>query len=266
MTAEICVALLTPFASTGDVALDALELHVESLIAQGVTSVMPCGTTGEGILLDSAEVAHVITSVIRIARGRARILAHVGRASTRETVALAQHALASGASAVSAVVPYYYKYSGEQIRDHYLAMLGAVRGAVYAYTIPDRAHNTLQASVVRELAAAGLRGVKDSSKSLEAHREYLACGVEVLMGSDALVLEALRLGAAGAVSAIANIAPRLLLELAERFESAEGDALQGRIVDIRDRTRESTSAIAAMKRELAIRLPGYPTRMRAPLS
>ena len=198
--------------------------------------------------------------------GRARIIAHVGRPSTRETVALAQRSVQFGVAAVSAVVPYYYKYSDAQLRDHYLALLGAVRAPVYAYTIPDRTGNSLSASVVRELAVAGLTGVKDSSKSLALHREYLACGVDVLMGSDALVLEALRLGAVGAVSAIANIEPRLLLELAGNFARDEASATQERIVAIRDRTRISTSAIAAMKRELADRLPGYPTHMRAPLS
>lgn len=263
--AEICVALLTPFTRSGDVALDALEMHAEFLIAQGVTSLMPCGTTGEGMLLDPKEVADVIAHVSRIARGRARILAHAGRPSTRETVALAQRAEQSGADAVSAVVPYYYKYSDAQLRDHYRALLEAVRIPVYAYTIPERTGNALPASVVRELAAVGLTGVKDSTKSIEQHREYLACGVEVLMGSDALALEAFRLGATGAVSAIANIEPRLLLELAENFACEEANAVQGKIIALRERTRTSTSSIAAMKRELADRLPGYPTHMRAPL-
>ena len=266
MAAEICVALLTPFTTSGDVALDALAMHTEFLIDQGVTSLMPCGTTGEGILLEPAEVAAVTAHVTRVARGRARILAHVGRASTRETVALARRAVEIGAAAVSAVVPYYYKVADAELRDHYLAILGAVGVPVYAYTIPDRAGNSLSANVVRELAATGLTGVKDSSKSIALHREYLACGVDVLMGSDALVLEAFRLGAAGAVSAIANIEPRLLLELAATFSDDAAAGLQGQIVAIRDRTRAATSAIAAMKHELADRLPGYPTHMRSPLS
>ena len=86
------------------------------------------------------------------------------------------------------------------------------------------------------------------------------------MGSDALVLESLRLGATGAVSAIANIEPALLLELARCFALEQARPLQAQIVAIRERTRASPSAIAAMKGELAARLPGYPVHMRAPLS
>src|ERR1700736_5289407 len=123
--AEVVVALLTPFTSTGDVAFDALELHTEFLISEGVTCLMPCGTTGEGTLLDLTEAAAVIARVTRVVGNRARIIAHVGRASTRQTITLAQHAIAAGASAVSAVVPYYYAYADTQIRDHYLALLHA---------------------------------------------------------------------------------------------------------------------------------------------
>ena len=74
------------------------------------------------------------------------------------------------------------------------------------------------------------------------------------------------LGAAGAVSAIANIEPRLLLDLAESFGQPSGNDLQARLVAVRDRTKRGNSAIAAIKRELAGHLPGYPTHMRAPLA
>lgn len=266
--AEICVALLTPFTESGDVAFDALGRHVDFLIAEGVQTLMPCGTTGESVLLDPDEVTAIIAHVTRVAGDRARVVAHIGRASTRATVALAKAAVALGVGAVSAVVPYYFKYSDRQVLEHYLALRRAVTGPVYAYTIPDRTGNALSPAVIRQLADAGFTGVKDSSKSLDLHREYLACGLDVLMGSDALVLDALRLGAAGAVSAIANVEPRWLLELAHDVASDPESAVgaQARIDALRERTRESTSAIAALKRELATRLPGYPSHVRMPLS
>jgi dihydrodipicolinate synthase/N-acetylneuraminate lyase len=264
--AEVCVALLTPFTSSGEVAFDALEAHVDFLVGAGITSLMPSGTTGEGMLLDPVEIGRVVACVTRIAGRRARVIAHVGRASTRETIALAHAALTEGAAAVSAVVPYYYAYGDAEVRRHYLALLEAVSAPVYAYTIPERAGNALAPAVVRDLAAAGLAGVKDSTKSLALHREYLACGIDVLMGSDALVLEALRLGAAGAVSAIANVEPRLLLDIAATVDDEAAAAAQARVVAIRERTRESTSPIVALKRALSARVPGYPPHVRLPLS
>ena len=263
---EICVALLTPFTAAGDVALDAVAMHTEFLLAHGITALMPAGTTGEGVLLDPAEVVDLVATVTRVAKGRARVLAHIGRASTRDTVALAARVVEGGVAAVSAVEPYYYRYSDVEIEAHYRSLLRSVTVPVYAYTIPERTGNTLSNAVVRTLAAEGLRGVKDSTKSIERHREYLRTGVEVLMGSDALVREAFGLGAAGAISAIANIEPRLLLDLAASFASPAGADDQARLTTVRERTKRGGSAIAAMKAELAGHLPGYPTRMRAPLA
>lgn len=265
MAAEVCVALLTPFTSSGDIAFDALEAHIDFLLGTGITSLMPCGTTGEGMLLDPGEIGQIIACATRIAGRRARVIAHVGRASTRETVALAHSALAEGAAAVSAIVPYFYAYSDAQVRRHYLALLDAVTAPVYAYTIPARTGNALAPAVVQDLAAAGLAGLKDSTKSMTLHREYLACGVDVLMGSDALVLDAVRLGAAGAVSAIANVAPELLLEIATAVDEDAANAAQARVVAIRGRTNASAHPMVSLKRDLAARVPGYPPHVRLPL-
>ncbi|MEP6691947.1 MAG: dihydrodipicolinate synthase family protein [Gemmatimonadaceae bacterium] len=266
---EVVVALLTPFDASNNVALGALESHAEYLLERGITALMPCGTTGEGVLLDDDEVTRIVGHLVRIAHGRARVLAHAGRASTRATIGLARAVLDAGADAISAVTPYYFKYGDAQLREHYLALLRAVSAPLYAYTIPERTGNTLSADVVRQLGEAGLAGVKDSTKSIEAHREYLACGIDVLMGSDALVLDAFRLGAAGAVSAVANVDPRSLLEIAASValdQSPPAAEAQARLNALRDRTRRATSTIAGLKRELAARLPGYPVHTRAPLA
>ena len=123
---------------------------------------------------------------------------------------------AVGATAISAVVPYYYAYDDAAIVGHYSALLEACSGAdVYAYTIPARTVNELSPSAVRTLGAAGLRGVKDSTKSFERLLEYLDCGVDVLIGTDAFVRDGLAAGAAGCVSVIAIVRPDLFCALRE---------------------------------------------------
>lgn len=211
---EVVVALLTPYRPDGSPDLAALGRHVELLVEAGVDALMPCGTTGEGPLLDQEETMRLVDATVRYTDGRVRVLAHVGRPSTAETVRLARWALADGVSAVSAVVPYYYAYSEEQLLGHFRALIEAAAGKpAYAYTIPARAGNDLSADAVRALVADGLAGVKDSTKSWERHVEFLACGCDVLIGTDALVYEAFRAGAAGCVSALANVRPDLLCAL-----------------------------------------------------
>ena len=266
--AVVVVALLTQFAPDGRIDVAALERHVASLVAAGVGGVMPAGTTGEGPLLEEDEVATAVAAAVRGARGGASVLAHVGRASTAATVRLARRALEAGADGVSAVVPYYYALEDAQVVAHYRALLAAAGPApVFGYTIPARAGNELSSGAVRELAADGLAGVKDSTKSLERHREYLAVGTRVLMGSDGLVLPALELGAAGCVSAVANVRPDLLLALARACAAGsrdEAEALQRELSELRAELARDRPLVG-LKRAVAGCIPGYSPNLRPPL-
>ena len=254
--AQVVVALTTPFREDGSVDRDALGRHAGWLVDQGVDALMPCGTTGEGPLLEPDEVDEVVLGCVDAADGRAAVLAHIGRPATAATVELARRALAAGAQGVSAVVPYYYALSDAEVVEHYRRLLAAANGsAVYAYTIPARTGNELSVEAVRTLGADGLRGVKDSTKSWERHLEYLETGVDVLTGTDAFVVESLRAGSAGCVSALANVWPDLL------GRARDGEDVQGEISALRERT-----PFPRLKDAIAGVVPGYPTSYRAPLA
>lgn len=252
---SVIVALLTPFDGEGRPDLGALAAHIDFLAGAGVDAVMPCGTTGEGPLLSEAELDAVIESSVRAADGRMRVLAHVGRPSTAATIRAGRSALAAGAQAISAVVPYYYAYGDDAIVRHYTALLEACPGAdVYAYTIPSRTGNELSVEALHTLAGAGLRGVKDSTKSLDRLLAYLRCGVEVLVGTDAFVRDAFAAGAAGCVSALANVRPDLFCALRDGVDVHE------QIVALRDELR-----FERLKGAVAELIGGYPDGYRPPL-
>ena len=257
---SVIVALLTPFDDNGDLDEAALGAHVDYLVAAGVDALMPCGTTGEAALLSDAELADTVRATCAAAAGRVPVLAHVGRPGTGPTLALARQAVEHGAEAVSAVVPYYYPADGDQIRAHYAALVEGLEDTpVYGYTIPERTHNELDPGLVGALIADGLAGLKDSTKSIERHREYAAAardaggGFELFMGSTSLVLEAVRTGAAGAVLAVANAWPELCVELARAEREGRKDDAE-RLQD------ELTAAEAELHEEGAI--PGLKRRTR----
>src|SRR5439155_1594131 len=153
-------------------------------------------------------------------------------------------------------VPYYYSYDDAQIVRHFRALIDTVDCPVYAYAIPARAGNELTAAATRELGTHGLRGVKDSTKSRERMHEYLACGVEVLTGTDAFVHEAFAAGAAGCLSALANARPDLLCALRD----GGGEDVQADLLEVRART-----PFPRLKQVVAERLPSYPVAYRLPL-
>jgi 4-hydroxy-tetrahydrodipicolinate synthase len=117
--------------------------------------------------------------------------------------------------------------------------------------------------------------LKDSTTSFDRHLEYLAAAkghdLRVLMGSDGMVLEALRAGAAGSVSALANLRPDLLSRLNRAFvegREEEAERTQEEISALRG-SFSSGPALAALKRAVSKALAGqgvrYPSTLRAPL-
>jgi 4-hydroxy-tetrahydrodipicolinate synthase len=278
---SIVVALLTPFTYHGEIDRGALRDHVEVLIEEGVDALMPCGTTGEGPLLEDEEVSTVVDTVIAASSGRVPVLAHVGRPATGATVNLARAAGEGGASAVSAVTPYYYPLTDDQLGRHYRAVMGAVPGLpVFAYAIPDRTGNDVSVELARSLAADGLAGIKDSTRSFPRHLEYLAVAQDqasgsrrfsVFMGSDSMVLEAMRHGSAGSVSAMANVAPHLLMKIRRgcvEGSEEEAKAAQDELTNLLERMSQGP-ALGNLKdatsRYLSDRGIAYPSSLRPPL-
>ena len=274
----VVVALLTPYDDGGEPDAGALRAHVDLLVEAGVDALMPGGTTGEGAVLADDEVAGVVRATVAAADGRVPVLAHIGRPGTAATLALARRALADGAAAVSAVVPYYYTASDEQIRGHYGALIDAVDAPVYAYTIPSHTHRELEPDLLERLIGDGLAGLKDSTKSPERHREYLAA-VEaasapfaLFTGTSSLVLEAVRGGSAGAVLALANLHPEECAALVRAIRDGrddEAERLQAQISSY-DAALKAAGTIPALKEGVAGRLAergqAYGTAVRGPLA
>jgi 4-hydroxy-tetrahydrodipicolinate synthase/2-dehydro-3-deoxy-phosphogluconate/2-dehydro-3-deoxy-6-phosphogalactonate aldolase len=254
--AEVYAALLTPLAADGGVEVAALRTHCRWLVERGVDGVLVAGTTGEGPLLGDDEVVGAVSAVA----GETRVIAHVGRPSTAATVALARRALEAGADEVSVVVPYYYELGDDQVLRHFSAVAKAV-SPVLAYVIPVRTVNDVSGALLDRLAEAGVAGVKDSTKSLERHEEYLGVarrhpGFRVYMGSDGLAVDALERGATGLISAVANVRPDLVVALRDGARAVEGELLA---------LRAEAGGVAGLKRLVAERIEAYPVGVRAPL-
>lgn len=273
-TPSVLPALLTPFDEDGHIDETALHEHIEFLIEGGVDGIMPCGTTGETALLEPDEVIAVVEAVVRAAAGRTKVVAHVGRPSTPASARLLERAVAAGADAVSAILPYYYALDDQQVVAHFRALIAAAGDTpLYAYTFPARTGNELSAEALAALAADGLAGLKDSTGKLERHREYLqaAPAIEIFVGSPSLLLEALRAGSRGSVAALANLRPDLIVALAHAWRDRREDEAVRLQEEVARLEREVTAgpALVGLKRAVAEALGRrgvrYPASPRSPL-
>ncbi|MCK5344132.1 MAG: dihydrodipicolinate synthase family protein, partial [Candidatus Heimdallarchaeota archaeon] len=83
-------AIVTPFTQDSEVDYTALENLVEWQIDSGISGIVPCGTTGEGVVLSMDEYHRVISAVVEKANGRVPIIGGAGGNNTAKVIELAK--------------------------------------------------------------------------------------------------------------------------------------------------------------------------------
>lgn len=106
----LAVATVTPFGDDGRFAADLVPGYVRFLRHAGARALMVGGTTGEFVAMSPDERAEAIAAFVAAA-GDLPVIAHVGSVAPAQARWLAQRAVAAGASAVAAIVPYFYPTS-----------------------------------------------------------------------------------------------------------------------------------------------------------
>jgi len=204
-------AIVTPFRE-GVLDRAAFAKLAEFQLANGVSAIVPCGSTGESATLTHDEHIEVIRLAVQICAGRVPVIAGTGSNATREAIALTQAAKDAGASAALLISPYYNKPTQEGIYQHYKAIAEQVRLPLIVYNIPGRTGSRIEPSTIARLAELDhVVGLKEATGSLDDVQEVLRlCGdrLEVYAGDDALTLPIMAVGGVGVISVIANIVPR----------------------------------------------------------
>jgi len=221
------VAIVTPFRD-GRIDEAALSALIEEHVAAGTSGIVPCGTTGESATLTHEEHKRVIELTVKVAGGRIPVIAGSGSNSTEEAINLTLHAKSAGADAALLITPYYNKPTQEGLFQHYKKIAEAVDIPIVLYNIPGRTGvNMLPETVARLMPYENIVGMKEGSGSVQQVAELIhLCGerLTVISGDDAITLPMMSLGAKGAISVTANIAPEDMSKMmvaAERGDMAE---------------------------------------------
>jgi len=226
-------AALTPL-TDGGAALDedAFAPYVAFLADGGVDGILACGTTGEGILLSAAERRRAAELFLAAARPRGLPVAvHCGAQTTAATASLAAHAAEAGAAAVAVIPPPYFPLDEQALAAHFVAAAAACAPVpFYVYEFEARAGYAVPLAVIDRLReeVPNLRGLKVSDKPWERLQPYLLDGLDVFVGAEALLVQGLERGAAGAVSGLASVYPEVVAALV-RERTAECGEEAGRL-------------------------------------
>ncbi|MFV0429014.1 MAG: dihydrodipicolinate synthase family protein [Arachnia sp.] len=193
-------AIATPVAADGSLASGIVGRLAEQHVERGVEGIYCCGSSGESLLLSSAERRQVLEEVIDAVGGIVPVVAHVGAASTRDCLDLARHAAGLGVAAISMIPPIYYSYSDDEITRHYTVVMDAVDVPMIVYNIPQFTGREFLAdhSLLSDPRVAGVKHTAPSMYQLErmaaAHP-----GLSIINGFDETYLAATVAGARGSI-------------------------------------------------------------------
>ena len=268
----VIVPLVTPFDDRNAVDHASLRQVVQFVIGKGVHAVMVSGSTGEGPLLSVDERKRVLETVVDEVKGKVPVIAHTGCIDTGSTVELSQHAAEVGADVVSAIVPFFFGFSDEQLYRHFLTVAEAVpQTPMLLYAFPGNAKNDISPALLKRLlqAAPNIVGIKSSNDDLDRFQQYVAAGGEhftACFGVDELMLGGLVFGGKAQISGNSNSFPEPFVQLYNAFvagDLARAQELQKTVNDVIS-LHQGGRTTAFFKATLALR--GVEAgRVRAPM-
>ena len=229
------VAIVTPMREDQSLDLAAFRALLDFYIEQGSDGIVVVGTSGESPTVDVEEHELLIAEAVKHAAGRIPIIAGTGANSTKEAIELATFAKQAGADASLTVVPYYNKPTQEGLYRHFKAIAEAVDMPHILYNVPGRTVADMSNDTTLRLAQIpNIVGIKDATGDIERGSELLLRAPNnfaIYSGDDASTLALMLLGAHGAISVTANVAPRLMHEMC--VAALNGEVAKAREINVR---------------------------------
>ena len=219
-------AMITPMTKDGKVNFSALRKLVDFLVDGGVHGIFAIGTTGEFYALSNAEYQEILEVTMDQVKGRVPVYAGANSIGTRESIALAKIAEKAGVAALSVLTPYFITVNQNELYGHFEAIAGSTGLPVILYDNSPKTHLPIRAATVERLAkVSNIVGIKDSSGDLTNTADIInrtkGMDFSVMMGRDSLIHAGLAYGATGAVAATANVAPKLVSDIYNKYVSGD---------------------------------------------
>lgn len=254
----VFAAALTPLRDDLSPDLGALLAHYRWLLGQGCDGIVCLGTTGEANSFSLDERLALLDGLAGSGLGD-RLIVGTGCCAVPDTVRLSEKALEIGAAGVLVLPPFYYKgVSDDGLFAAYaetIERVGDPRLRLYIYHFPKMTGLDIGLALIERLIAAypdTVAGLKNSSGDWANISAMLKAfpGFDVFAGSEEFLLETLRLGGPGCMSATVNVLAPQTAELYRTWQDEGAEARQERISALRQ-TVSTVPPIPAMKAMLA---------------
>lgn len=225
----IVVPIVTPVTADGKFNEAAYRDLIEYLAENGIHGVFPFGTTGEFYAHDLGFYEEVLRVTKDAVKDRMDIYAGANDITTKGAANIAKAVeRVGGIDALSVLTPMFVSQTQYEVYEYYREIASETSLPIIIYNNKPKTNVTVEPVTVAKLAEIdNIIGVKDSTGDMTNTEEYLRLtrgmkGFHVMMGRDTLIYAALCYGASGAIASCANVAPRIAVDIYERFQA--GDA------------------------------------------
>jgi 4-hydroxy-tetrahydrodipicolinate synthase len=240
----VLAPVVTPFKP--DYAPDAGRFvrHCRWLLKSGCAGLAVFGTNSEANSMSVPEKRKLLEALVAGGVPAAALMPGTGHCALPDSIELTRAAVELGCAGVLMLPPFYYKgVSDEGLYRNFAEVIervGDERLALYLYHIPPVSQVPITLNLIEKLLSKYpgiVAGVKDSSGNWANTKAMLdnfaAGGFDVFAGSEEFLLENMRNGGKGCITATGNINPGPISEVFKNFRSGESDKLQAGITATR---------------------------------
>ncbi|OGA77290.1 MAG: dihydrodipicolinate synthase family protein [Betaproteobacteria bacterium RIFCSPLOWO2_12_FULL_66_14] len=240
----ILAPAVTPFHADLSPDVERYLRHCTWLLANGCSGLAVFGTNSEANSLSAEERMMLLEQLVHSGIAPSRLMPGTGCCALSDTVRLTAHAVALGCAGVLMLPPFYYKDLTEEglyrSFSEVIERAGNERLRVYLYHIPPVAHVGIPLGLIERLLKrypGTVAGIKDSSGDWNNTQALLSAfrgsGFDVFAGSEAFLLQNMRSGGVGCITATGNVNPAAIDALYRGWEGANAHDMQADIAALR---------------------------------
>ncbi|MBU6131512.1 N-acetylneuraminate lyase [Staphylococcus xylosus] len=220
-------ALLVPFDEHGEVKEDGLKQIAKNAIeTEGLDGLYVNGSSGENFLLSKEQKKQVFKVAKEAVNDDVTMIAQVGSLDLNEAIELGKYATQLGYDAISAVTPFYYPFTFEEIKDYYFELIEATQNNLIIYAIPDLTGVNISIEQFAELfnheQVIGVKYTAPNFFLLERIRKAFPDKL-ILSGFDEMLVQAAISGVDGAIGSTYNVNGKRARQIFEKAQSGQID-------------------------------------------
>lgn len=220
---HLLAAALTPMTADGGCNHSMLTAHCQNMLSRGCEGVLLFGTSGEGASFSVAEKIAALRAVIDEGVAADQLMMGLLGCAVPDLVDLALSAKEAGCDRVLMLPPFFFRdVTQDGLFDAFGEVIEKSGGGLsfYLYNFSAMCGSVISHDLIARLRTHypdAIAGVKDSAGDWSYTKTLLERfpDLDVYLGYEPHLVEALKLGARGSICGMANVIPERLLELWE---------------------------------------------------